>query len=361
VGFLMVLALLSLLLEGWWILSVPATLRNSPRVVELPAHKGVIEVAEILDEAGVIRSRVGFVLLALARGSFRSLKAGEYQIPQGSNSVRVLEQIAGGQVLQHMVVFPEGSTLAELARLLQVERLVAAEDIFRVGKDAVFLKNLDIQADSVEGYLFPDTYQFVKGMTSEEILARMVARMREKISPELLTEARARDMSLHQALTLASIIEKEAVESSEMPLISAVFWNRLKKDMPLQADPTVQYAVGKDRKRLTREDLQVDSPYNTYRRQGLPPGPIASPSLRPSRRRCGPRAWLFCTSSRWTIGFTRSRPTSRDHNAAVARYRAARSLSFPPRGHPPVGGGRRPLEHAGVSLPFRATSIEPET
>src|SRR6185503_7190508 len=149
----------------------------------LPAHKGVIEVAEILDDAGVIRSRVGFVLLALARGSFRGLKAGEYQIPAGSNTVRVLEQIAGGQVLQHMLVFPEGSTLGELARLLQTERLVSAEDILRVGKDPVFLKTLDVQADSVEGYLFPDTYQFVKGMTPEEILARMVARMREKISP----------------------------------------------------------------------------------------------------------------------------------------------------------------------------------
>ena len=112
---------------------------------------------------------------------------------------------------------------------------------------------------------------------AEEILARMVARMREKLSPEVVAEARARSLTVHQMLTLASIIEKEAVESSEMPLISAVFWNRIHKFMPLQADPTVQYAVGKDRRRLTREDLQVDSPYNTYRRQGLPPGPIASP------------------------------------------------------------------------------------
>jgi len=224
-----------------------------------------------------------------------------------------------------MVVFPEGSTLAELARLLQVERLVAAEDILRVGKDAVFLKNLDIQADSVEGYLFPDTYQFVKGMTPEEILARMVARMREKISPELLAEARARDVNLHQVLTLASIIEKEAVETSEMPIISAVFWNRIRRDMPLQADPTVQYAVGKDRKRLTREDLQVDSPYNTYRRQGLPPGPIASPgraaiaaAVRPARVNY---LYFVALDDRFHTFST----NLADHNAAVARYRLARA------------------------------------
>ncbi|HEU4439336.1 MAG TPA: endolytic transglycosylase MltG, partial [Methylomirabilota bacterium] len=257
VGFGLVLLVLSLLLEAWWILTVPAALNAAPRVVEIPAHKGVVEVAAILDDAGVIRSRVGFILLSLARGSIRTLKAGEYQIPAGTNTVRVLELLEGGQVFQHMVVFQEGSTLGELARQLQGERLAPAEDILRVGKDPVFLRTLDIQADSVEGYLFPDTYQFVKGMTPEEILARMVARMREKISPEILNEARRRDLSVHQLLTLASIIEKEAVEPSEMPLISAVFWNRLKRDMPLQADPTVQYAVGKDRKRLTREDLQA--------------------------------------------------------------------------------------------------------
>src|SRR5713101_4422408 len=325
IGLLVLAAVLSLLLEGWWILSVPETLRATSRVVEVPAHKGVIEMAEILDDAGVIRSRVGFVLLTLARGSFRSLKAGEYQIPQGTNTVKVLELLEGGKVLQHLVTFQEGSSLGELARQLETERLTPAEDILRVAKDAVFLKTLDIQADSVEGYLFPDTYQFVKGMTAEEILARMVARLREKIAAEILAEARQREMTIHQLLTLASIIEKEAVESSEMPLISAVFWNRLKRDMPLQADPTVQYAVGKDRKRLTREDLQVDSPYNTYRRQGLPPGPIASPgraaiaaAVRPARVNY---LYFVALDDRFHTFST----NLADHNAAVARYRLARA------------------------------------
>jgi len=325
VGFAVVVGLLGLLLEGWWILSVPGPLRSSARVVDVPPHMGVIDVAEVLDEAGVIRSRVGFVLLALARGSFRSLKAGEYRIPQGSNTVRVLEQIAGGQVLQHVVVFPEGGTLAELARQLQAERLASVQDILRVAKDVVFLKTLDIPADSLEGYLFPDTYQFVKGMTPEEILARMVARMREKLSPELLGEASARNFSLHQVLTLASIIEKEAVESSEMPLISAVFWNRIKRDMPLQADPTVQYAVGKDRKRLTREDLQVDSPYNTYRRQGLPPGPIASPGRAAIQAAVRPARVNYLYFVALDDRFHTFSTNLADHNAAVARYRLVRS------------------------------------
>ncbi len=325
IGFAAVVCVLSLLLEGWWILSVPGPLRHTSRVVEVPAHKGAMEVAELLDEAGVIRSRVGFVLLTVARGSFRSLKAGEYQIPQGANTVRVLEQLEGGQVLQHMVVFQEGSTLGELAKQLETERLASSEDIMRVAKDAVFLKTLDIRADSVEGYLFPDTYQFVKGMTPEEVLARMVARMREKISQEILAEARARDLTLHQMLTLASIIEKEAVEPSEMPTISAVFWNRLRKDMPLQADPTVQYAVGKDRRRLTREDLQTDSPYNTYRRQGLPPGPIASPGRAAIQAAVRPAQVNYLYFVAMDDRHHQFSTNLADHNAAVARYRLARA------------------------------------
>ena len=325
VGFGVVVCVLSLLLEGWWILSVPGPLRHASRVVEVPAHKSVAEVAGLLDEAGVIRSRVGFILLTLARGSFRSLKAGEYQIPQGANTVRVLEQLEGGQVLQHMVVFQEGGTLAELAKQLAAERLASADDIMRVAKDAVFLKTLDIQADSVEGYLFPDTYQFVKGMTPEEMLARMVARMREKISPEILAEARARDLTLHQMLTLASIIEKEAVEPSEMPTISAVFWNRLRKDMPLQADPTVQYAVGKDRRRLTREDLQTDSPYNTYRRQGLPPGPIASPGRAAIQAAVRPAHVNYLYFVAMDDRHHQFSTNLADHNAAVAHYRLVRA------------------------------------
>ena len=309
-----------------FVLTPAAGIRHTSRVVEIPAHRGFLEVARQLDEAGVIRSPLGFVLLTVARGSMRSLKAGEYQIPQGANTVAVLALIEGGQVLQHNIVFREGSTVLELSRQLEVERLARAEDVLRVARDGLFLRTLDLQADSVEGYLFPDTYQFVKGMLPEEILARMVARMRERLSADILAEARRRDMNVHQLLTLASIIEKEAVERQEMPLISAVFWNRLRLDMPLQADPTVQYGLGKDRQRLTREDLQSDSAFNTYRRPGLPPGPIASPSLPAIQAAVNPAqvSYLYFVS---TGDDRRHRfsTTLADHNAAVARYRVSRS------------------------------------
>lgn len=310
---------------SWLVLTPAEPVRSGPRIVEIPAHRGSVAVARILSQSGVIRSPLGFLLLTVARGSVRSLKAGEYQVPQGATTLGVLAMLESGQVLQHTVVFREGCTVAELARLLAAEGLVPAEDVLRASTDGLFLHSLGVPADSLEGYLYPDTYQFVKGMTAEEVLGRMVARMRERVSADILAAAQARDLSFHQLLTLASIIEKEAVERSEMPLISAVFWNRLKLEMPLQADPTVQYAVGKERQRLTRDDLMVESPFNTYRRPGLPPGPIAGPSIDAIRAAVNPArvSYLYFVASddrRHQFSVTLA-----DHNAAVARYRFVRA------------------------------------
>jgi UPF0755 protein len=317
--------LVFLALQAWWVLTPADGIRSGPRIVEIPMHRGVREIAQTLRDGGVIRSPLGFVLLTVARGTMRSLKAGEYQVPQGANTLHVLGMIEGGQVVHHAIVLREGSTLSELADQLDGEGLAKAEDVMRVARDGQFLRALDVPAGSIEGYVFPDTYQLVKGMTVEEILGRMVARMRERVDGELLASARARDMNLHQLLTLASIIEKEAVDQSEMPLISAVFWNRLKLEMPLQADPTVQYAVGKERRRLTRDDLTVESPFNTYRRAGLPPGPIASPSFAAIRAAVNPARvgylYFVATDER----HHRFSTTLTDHNAAVAKYRFART------------------------------------
>jgi len=322
-GFFLAACLLFLAMQAWWVLTPSAVMRSGPRVVEIPARSGFLDVARILNRAGVIRSPAGFVLLTLVRGSMRTLKAGEYLVPQGANTATVLAMLEGGHVLQHSVVFREGSTVAELARQLAVEGLVRSEDVLRVARDGLFLRTLDLPADSIEGYLFPDTYQFVKGMTAEDILARMVARMRERVSGDILAAALTRNLSFHQLLTLAAIIEKEAVDPGEMPLISAVFWNRLRLEMPLQADPTVQYAVGKERLRLTRDDLNVDSPFNTSRRPGLPPGPIASPGLPALRAAANPAAvgYLYFVAS--GERHHRFSTTLAEHNAAVAKYRVA--------------------------------------
>ena len=312
-------------LAGVEVLVPTATLRRGPAVVELPAHEGTIEIATRLESAGAIRSRWGFLALAAVRGTIRSLKAGEYELPQGTTALGALRLIESGRVRQYALLHPEGATVAEVARALEQLKLARAGDVARVAADPAFLKAHGIEGPSVEGYLFPDTYYFVKGMRPEEILGRMVQRLRAKLGPDLATRARERGLSVHQLLTLASIIEREAVVPDEAPIISGVFWNRLKRDMPLQADPTVQYAVRKERGTLTRADLNTDHPYNTYRNAGLPPGPIASPGQRAidAALEPAPVKYLYFVA----IDDRRHQfsVTIEEHNAAVARYRLTRA------------------------------------
>jgi len=307
------------------VLTPANALDSGPILVDIPAHDGVLDIAGRLYRAGAIRSRVGFMILASLRGSSRQLKAGEYELARRASTLDVLKQIEAGRVKQHLVLHPEGATVAEIARVLESERLAPSGAVARLATDRAFLATLGIDGPSIEGYLFPDTYQLVRGMTTEEILTRMVQRLRAKVGPDLTARAQARGLSVHQLLTLASIIEREAVDRGELRTISAVFWNRLKINMPLQADPTVQYATGKERRTLTRADLATDHPYNTYRRSGLPPGPIASPGLAAIEAALDPapvKYLYFVAMDDHRHYFSASLS---EHNAAVARYRLARA------------------------------------
>jgi UPF0755 protein len=301
-------------------------LREGPLIVDIPPQVGVRGIARRLEEARVVRSQWAFLAAGFVQGSSRKLKAGEYEFARDASTLDVLRLLESGRVRQHPVLHPEGATVSELARALESARLARADDVLRVAADRAFLASQNIEGPSVEGYLFPDTYQFVRGMKVEEILGRMVQRMRGKLTPEVLARAEARKLSAHQLLTLASIVEREAVVPEEQRLIAAVFTNRLALDMPLQADPTVQYAVGKERGRLTRADLARDHPFNTYRYAGLPPGPIASPGLGAIAAVLEPAPvkylyFVAVSADGKRHHFSR---TVEEHNAAVARYRLSR-------------------------------------
>ena len=326
-GALLVVFAAAVAAAGWLALGPAAGVESGPRVVEVPAHEGVLGIAGRLAEAGVIRSRVAFLGLSVARGSARQLKAGEYEIPRGASATAVLALLESGRVKQHAVLHPEGASVAELARALESERLASAPAFLRAARDPALLRTLGVQGESVEGYLFPDTYQLVRGMAPEEIVARMVQRLRAKLPPAVPERARQRGLTLHGLLTLASIIEREAAARDELRLISAVFWNRLRLDMPLQADPTVQYALGKERRALTRADLQVDHPFNTYRRAGLPPGPIASPGLLAIEAALDPAPVTYLYFVKTDERRHHFSTTVQEHNAAVIRYRLARARS----------------------------------
>jgi UPF0755 protein len=306
---------------AWLAVTSTPALRQGPLIVFIPPHEGILGITRRVAEAGVVRSRVAFLATTAARGVSRNLKAGEYEVPQSATTWHVVSLLASGQVRQRTVLHPEGATVSELGRLLEAEQLASADAIARVATDRRFLSAHGIEAPSVEGYLFPDTYQFVRGMTPEELLGRMVQRMRAKVTPAMRERARERGLSVHELLTLASIIEREAVIKDEQRLIAAVFWNRLRIGMPLQADPTVQYAVAKERRALSRADLVVDHPYNTYVRAGLPPGPIASPGLGAIEAALDPapvKYLFFVAQDDRRHHFSISVD---DHNRAVARYR----------------------------------------
>jgi UPF0755 protein len=308
----------------WLVLTPGPALEAGPLVVDIPAHEGLLGIADRLADAGVVRSRAAFIALSAARGSVRRLKAGEYEVPRDASTIDVVGLLESGRVRQHIVLHPEGATLTELARVLEAARLAPAADVIRVAHDPAILRALGVEGPSLEGYLFPDTYQFVRGMSVEEMLSRMVQRMRNRLTPERLARAKALGLDAHGLLTLASIIEREAVDRDEQRIISAVFWNRLRLGMPLQADPTVQYAVARERGTLTRADLVTDNPYNTYVRRGLPPGPIASPGLPAIDAALDPapvKYLYFVARDDRRHYFSTS---VAEHNAAVARYRQAR-------------------------------------
>ncbi len=311
--------------EAWRTLTPTPALREGPAIVIVPANQGVLAVANQLRDTGIIRSPETFIALSLARGSVRTLKAGEYEMPQSASTPEVLALLESGKVRQHPILHREGDSIAELARTLEQAGLARADDVVQAAADPAFLAAHGIEGRSAEGYLFPDTYYFVLGMTPEQMLGRMVQRMQTKLTPDVRERARARGVSVHALLTLASIIEREAIVADERPLISAVFWNRLRLGMPLQADPTVQYAVGKERRALTRADLAADHPYNTYQRSGLPPGPIASPGWSAIEAALEPapvKYLYFVKKDDQRHHFSIS---VEEHNSAVMRYRMARS------------------------------------
>ena len=312
---------------AWLVLTPSAAVRQGPLMVTIPPHEGLLGIADRLARAQVIRSRPAFVVAALVRGVPRSLKAGEYEIPRDATTLDIVVLLESGRVRQHAILHPEGATVAELARALEAENLASADAVARAAMDRKFLDANGIEAASVEGYLFPDTYQFVRGMTPEEILGKMVQRMRAKLTPEIHGRARELGLSMHQLLTLASIIEREAIVKDEQRLIAAVFWNRMKIGMPLQADPTVQYAVAKERRALSRADLAVDHPYNTYVRPGLPPGPIASPGLDAIHATLEPAPVKYLYFVARDDRRHQFSTTMQEHNSAVTRYRLSRRLS----------------------------------
>ena len=239
-------------------------------------------IAGRLAAAGVVRDDLSFRLAAWRSGRDRALQAGEYHFDQPLSAMQVVEKIAQGQVFLRPITFPEGLTIVEMAHIFEDASFGSMEAFLEAAQRVELIAELDDQATSLEGYLFPETYSLPRAAVAEDLVDAMVSQFRAAFDADLRQVAAQRGMSLRDVVTLASLIQKETGNATEHALVSAVYNNRLRIGMPLQCDPTVIYALDLDGLyggNLTRKNLQYDSPYNTYRYPGLPPGPIAAPGL----------------------------------------------------------------------------------
>jgi len=233
--------------------------------------------ADSLHRAGIVGSTRLFRLYASLRGHDRRIRAGTYVMSRGMSWPAVVSALTHGTGLIRTVTIPEGYAIADIAPLLARTLGVEEDSVLAATRDSAMRERLDVPTPTLEGYLFPDTYAFPDGTTGRAAVEAMVKRFEQVWQPEWNDKLQQMALSRHDIVTLASIVEKEAKLPAERPVIAAVYLNRLRAGMKLQADPTVQYALGRHSARLYYKDLRVDSPYNTYEHAGLPPGPIASP------------------------------------------------------------------------------------
>ncbi|MCL5126535.1 MAG: endolytic transglycosylase MltG [Deltaproteobacteria bacterium] len=247
-------------------------------VVTIPKGASLSEVGGILQENGIISSKLVFKIVAFIRGEQRHVKAGDYLLKTGSDPGNVLDLLISGKTLVYTVTVPEGYNIFQIADLFEQKGIASRKDFLTIVRDPEFLRELGIDGTSVEGFLFPDTY-FIRPSEKTNarlVVKKMVARFHSVYNKYVRTTAEKFGWDPLQVVTLASLIEKEA-KPNEHALVSAVFHNRLRQNMKLQCDPTVIYGIKPMGAKITRADLDRKQPYNTYQHTGLPPGPIANP------------------------------------------------------------------------------------
>ena len=325
VSFVALVLALSLLLDAVMFLVLPPTFREEEKQVLIPKGSTFHEVVNVLDEEGLLRSPTRFYLMARILGISERVKAGEYALRTSMIPPMILHKLVTGDVVKYGVTIPEGFAIRQVAVRLEEAGIINGQEEFVQAAFSDDLAScLGIGGASVEGYLFPDTYLFSKGVTPDEVIKTMVGKFRRVYGPDFALRAAEMGMTDHEIVTLASIIEKETGVPDERSLISAVFHNRLKRGIPLCSDPTVIYGIKDFDGNLRKRDLERRTPYNTYLIRGLPPGPIANPgrssilaALYPA-----PVNYLYFVSR--NDGSHHFSATLREHNEAVWRYQKKR-------------------------------------
>ena len=298
------------------------------------------QVADLLVARGVLRHRLPFLVRYWAARPRNRLRAGEYLFDRPLRPIDVCRKLVQGDVYLHPVVIPEGSDRFDIARILNLRLNIDPEQFIRATEQATAIRDLDPRSPSLEGYLFPDTYRFPRGVSAETVVVTMLARFRHILATRFANQGPSStpdfypqegrgalgrtERGWHEVMTMASLIEKETPEALERPLIAGVFERRLERGMPLQSDPTVVYAARLNHRPagpITESDLEFNSPYNTYRHSGLPPGPIANPgqaSIQAALHPADGDALYFVANNHSGHVFAR---TLAEHQQNVSRYR----------------------------------------
>ena len=302
-----------------WAVYLPVRL-SEPKFVLLHPGWTTRHIVRELKANGIIRSESAFLGMHVLRGE-KTLKAGEYKFDGAENALRVRDRLTHGDIYAREVTVPEGYNMFDIAQAIEQAGLTTSADFLNAARNDMFLiKDIDPQATSLEGYLFPDTYSFTRTMTSHDMAAAMVRRFRQETKGLNLTD------NIHAVVTMASIVEKETAVGAERPEVASVYYNRLKLRMALAADPSVIYAAllnNRYRGTIYQSDLQFDSPYNTYKFPGLPPGPIANPGRAAIDAALHPAATQYLYFVADAQGHHRFARTLDEHNHNVAAYRHA--------------------------------------
>lgn len=258
------------------IASTPPTQSTESVILKVPSGSGAAEIAEQLRANDLIRSKTAFLIVRHVGYEGRPFVAGTYRFRKDMVMVKVLEYLVDGIVATERVTIPEGFTIQQIAARLEEKGITESEPLARMAGAGAREFDIDSPTGSLEGYLFPDTYEFALGSDPEVVIRKMLSVLDQRITEPLAEDIAAGNRSLHEILTIASLVEREARVAGERELVASVIYNRLELNMPLQIDATILYAQGQHKSRVLFEDLKVQSPYNTYTHRGLPPGPIAN-------------------------------------------------------------------------------------
>jgi UPF0755 protein len=292
-----------------------------PHTIAIPKGTSFSRIVDVLDEAGLVKHRLLFYLLAFSQRAAGHIRAGEYELASSMTPLEIIKKMVRGEIKAYLITFPEDLTLKEFAARLASYKLADEKIFMRLATDQDFLTTLGIEGISLEGFLYPDTYLLDRSMETTEIIRIMVSQFWKKVTPEMQKRAKELGFTISNVVTLASMIGKESGYKEEKPLISAVFHNRLKKGMKLQSDPTAVYDLINYNGIITRKDLQNSNIYNTYHISGLPPGPIANPGIDSLQAALYPAAvnYLFFVSRK--DGTHQFSENFADHNEAISKYK----------------------------------------